>query len=626
MAKLVISLDGGQITEYNLDIEKEYLLGRGTQCDILLPHPKVSRQHARIYFDGKNWNCKVVSKFGFITVNGHNNSEISLVDGVHFGIPPYDIKFFALEKVMTPTETSQIIDIDDKTDDLNDRTRVGNVQLKAVLLHIDKEGEVKGELVLTNETITAGRGSQCDLLIEDTHASRKHFSIHYDGQDYVLRDLGSSNKTYINGEEVKEHRLQSGDEIQVGKDRHRFEIINPEFENLPAIIRVDSVSEPQPAVIKYLPQDAAPQMAQFLSSTIKKINNTNNAKLKISAIVVIFGFIIYGALTGNNKSNDLRTIASQPLPNGQAPSSFDRLPPEQKKYVDETYNLALNLVTTGKYDLAAIEINKVLQIVNSYKDARNIQALCQQATEIKKQQDESERQNQDQEALKQKVSDILDGCDNMFRAKKYSKIEECTAQISELDPENERASNMRIAAKQALDEIANSKEHIAESARRKIMAQKNYDQARRDLAAKRFPAALSNLQKIEKSNFPDADGLKEKAKQDIVIVKARMLKESQTLVAEGKTSFDAKEFADALSKFNQALVLAPFNEEARTMRSTATRELHVEMKNMYSESVIEENLGNIESAKKKWSIILKQDDKADPYHEKAQLKLRKYEK
>jgi pSer/pThr/pTyr-binding forkhead associated (FHA) protein len=625
MARLVVSLEGGHITEYDLDIEKEYLLGRGTQCDILLPHPKVSRQHARIFYDGKHWNCKVVSKFGFLTVNGHNSSEISLVEGVHFGIPPYEIRFHAQEKAVVPNKTSQEEYIDDKTDDLNDRTRVGSVQLKAVLLHLDKDGEVNGELVLTNETITAGRGSNCDLLIEDTHASRKHFSIHYDGKDYVLRDLGSSNKTYINGKEVTEHRLQSGDEIQVGKDRHRFEVMNPEFENLPAVV-AQNQAPPQPAVIKYLPQDPVPPMAQFLSTTIRKINTTSNARLKISAIVVIFGFVIYSALTGNNKSNDLRNIASQPLPNGQAPSSFDRLPPDQKKYVDETYNLALNLVTTGKYDLAAIEINKVLQIVNNYKDARNMQSLCQQATEIKKQQDESERQNQDQEALKQKVSDILDGCDNLFKAKKYAKIEECTNQISELDPENERASNMRIAAKQALDEIATSKEQIAESAHRKIMAQKNYEQSKRDVAAKRFPAALSNLQKVEKSNFPDSEGLKEKAKQDIVIVKARMLKESQALVAEGKTSFDAKEFAEALNKFNQALVLAPFNDEAKSMRSTATRELHVEMKNMYSESVIEENLGNIESAKKKWAVILKQDDKSDPYYEKAQIKLRKYEK
>ncbi len=625
MAKLIVSLDGGLITECYLDIEREYLLGRGSQCEILLAHPKVSRQHARIYFDGKNWNCKIISKFGFLTFNGHNNSEISLVDGVHFGIPPYEIKFLVEEKAIVPEEISKV-DLDDKTDDLNDHTRVGSVRLKATLLHLDKAGAIMGEMVLNNETITAGRGSHCDLLIGDTHASRNHFSINYDGKDYILKDLGSSNKTYVNGEEIKEHRLQSGDEIQVGKERHRFEITNPEFENLPVVVQSEPAEAPQPAVIKYLPQGPPPPISQFLFKTVRKMNTTTNAKLKISAIVVIFGFVIYGALTGNNKSADLRTIASQPLPNGQTPSSFDRLPPDQKKYVDETYNLALNLVTNGKYDLAAIEINKVLQIVSNYKDARNIQALCQQATEIKKQQDESERQNQDQEALKQKVSDILDGCDNLFRAKKYSKIEECTAQIGELDPENERASNMRIAAKQALDEIAISREQISESAHRKAMAQKNYEQAKRDIAAKRFPAALTNLQKVEKSPFPDAEGLKERAKQDIVVVKTRMLKESQTLVAEGKTSFDAKEFADALNKFNQALVLAPFNEEAKSMRSTTTRELHVEMKNMYSESVIEENLGNIESAKKKWATILKQDDKSDPYYEKAQIKLRKYEK
>src|SRR6202034_4429725 len=101
--------------------------------------------------------------------------------------------------------------------------------------------------------------------------------------------------------------------------------------------------------------------------------------------------------------------------------------------------------------------------------------------------------------------------------------------------------------------------------------------------------------RIEKYNFPDQEGLKEKAKQDIVTVKARMLKESQTLMAEGKTSLDSKEYGEAIKKFNQALVMAPFNSEAKTLRDSASRDLHLEMKNMYSESVIEENLGNIES-------------------------------
>jgi hypothetical protein len=72
--------------------------------------------------------------------------------------------------------------------------------------------------------------------------------------------------------------------------------------------------------------------------------------------------------------------------------------------------------------------------------------------------------------------------------------------------------------------------------------------------------------------------------------------------------------------------MAPFNNEAKTLRDSASRDLHLEMKNMYSESVIEENLGNIESAKKKWATIIKADEKTDTYFEKAQMKLRKYEK
>ncbi len=655
MTKLAITLEGETIAEYILKTDKEYLLGRASQCDILLIHPKISRQHARLYFDGTKWNCEVISKFGLIKINGRSSNSLELQDEMHFELPPYEVHFIDQKETMEPLQKSEEVLPDEKTVDLSDKTFIGETPLKTVLIRLAPDGSPLGEVVLNREPLTAGRGSQCDLQLNDTLASRKHFSINFDGKDYILKDLDSANKTHVNNEEITERKLQSGDEIKVGQDHFRFEIINSEFEDLPPQIEESNTTpEPlaseaigsQPAVIKYLPQTSAQtstqisfqaaaqrfgqssggQIPRFLIGTVKRFNRSSNARLKILVIVFIFGFIIYSALTGNNKSPDLRNIASQPPPNGQGPSAFDRLPQDQKKYVEDTYSLALNLVTTGKYDLAAIEIAKVLQIVSNYKDARNILALCQQATEIKKQQDETERQNQDQQALRQKVSDILDGCDVLFKSKNYTKIDECTSQISELDPENERASNLRIAAKQALNHIENSKELRAENIRKKQQALKNYEQAKRDVTEKRLPAALVNLQKVEKSNFPDAEGLKDKAKQDIAVVKTRMLKESQALVIEGKTALESKEFSDALSKFNQALVMAPFNEEAKTLKTTATKQLHSEMKNVYSESVIEENLGNIESAKRKWSTILKQDDKEDPYYQKAQIKLRKYEK
>jgi outer membrane protein assembly factor BamD (BamD/ComL family) len=98
------------------------------------------------------------------------------------------------------------------------------------------------------------------------------------------------------------------------------------------------------------------------------------------------------------------------------------------------------------------------------------------------------------------------------------------------------------------------------------------------------------------------------------------------LVQEGKTSMDSKDFSEAIKKFDQALVMAPFNSDAKDMRETAARELHLEMKNIYDEAVIEENFGNIESAKKKWATIIRQDLKSDSYYDMSKIKLRKYEK
>jgi hypothetical protein len=48
------------------------------------------------------------------------------------------------------------------------------------------------------------------------------------------------------------------------------------------------------------------------------------------------------------------------------------------------------------------------------------------------------------------------------------------------------------------------------------------------------------------------------------------------------------------------------------------------MKALYSDSVLEENLGNIESAKVKWKEILENDIDTGDYYKKAKSKMKKY--
>ena len=67
-----------------------------------------------------------------------------------------------------------------------------------------------------------------DIVIEDEKVSRKHAEIGLYGPDaYVLRDLASTNGTYVNDRRVSEKRkLQHWDLIRVGDTLLRFSMFD----------------------------------------------------------------------------------------------------------------------------------------------------------------------------------------------------------------------------------------------------------------------------------------------------------------------------------------------------------------------------------------------------------------
>jgi FHA domain-containing protein len=62
-----------------------------------------------------------------------------------------------------------------------------------------------------------GRSSSCDLVLRDDSVSRRHAEIALRGGVCVVRDLGSSNGTWVNGRAVQRARLRAGDELQLGE-------------------------------------------------------------------------------------------------------------------------------------------------------------------------------------------------------------------------------------------------------------------------------------------------------------------------------------------------------------------------------------------------------------------------
>ena len=80
------------------------------------------------------------------------------------------------------------------------------------------------EVELNSAEFTAGRQEEgVDLCLPQPGVSRRHFQIVTEGGGYILRDLGSKNGTFLNGEKVwKETELKSGDIIKAGTEEFEF--------------------------------------------------------------------------------------------------------------------------------------------------------------------------------------------------------------------------------------------------------------------------------------------------------------------------------------------------------------------------------------------------------------------
>jgi DNA-binding NtrC family response regulator len=80
------------------------------------------------------------------------------------------------------------------------------------------------------ERITVGSARGNDLVLSDPAVSRHHFEIAIGEGGYLLRDLGSTNGTYVEGLRVREVFLKSPVVVEAGSTRLRFESLPDEGE------------------------------------------------------------------------------------------------------------------------------------------------------------------------------------------------------------------------------------------------------------------------------------------------------------------------------------------------------------------------------------------------------------
>ena len=229
MPRLIVKLPGGPKTVPVGD--ESVTIGRTSDNTLPLDVEGVSRKHAQILFVGKGYEVVDLGSRNGTKVNGQKVPRAMLKSGDVVHIGGVDMVF----EDGGAAGGGEGLDIEEL--DLGGAataapapgmaTATGPIAAggaptgECVLRVID--GERKGtEIPLKGARTTFGRRATNTVSFQDSGVSGVHCEITREANGYVLRDLGSTNGTLVDGEPVVELLLRHNSRIRIGAQRLLF--------------------------------------------------------------------------------------------------------------------------------------------------------------------------------------------------------------------------------------------------------------------------------------------------------------------------------------------------------------------------------------------------------------------
>lgn len=232
---------------------ERFTVGR-RKCSLILADPEASGSHAELQRTPAGWVVRDLGSTNGTFLNGQPlDAEVLLQGGDELAIGQTVLLFEAPEEplpgtVEMPLPSSapspavplgiydgsasiqaRVPTVGDMLQSLKDPlgTEVLSLEGLGISLslptdtHVQLEflaGPEKGRLVtLTSGNIIIGRYGT-DVVVKDQDISRRHAALDFYGRDQIfMRDMGSTNGCYLNGEKQRFARLQSGDTIIMGR-------------------------------------------------------------------------------------------------------------------------------------------------------------------------------------------------------------------------------------------------------------------------------------------------------------------------------------------------------------------------------------------------------------------------
>jgi len=260
-------------------VEPKVVIGCHSGCDLVLDEPQVEARHLEILVEHEAIELRPIVASKVLFLNGQKVddtvarplkvNDYFTIAGVELEVIDPKVERGPAPTVTRPNETS-------------------GWALKA------NHSALANRMFALKSEMVVGRSKECDITLAAAHLSRRHAMLLVKNGLLYVKDLGSSNGTYVNGKRIAEARVKRGDELRF--DSLSFGVIGPADELDKTTVR--SVPNPAPvkpalkarAAVKVPPVKTAP-----LGNSVETIQPSSSGGSKG---VVALGVIVLVATAG----------------------------------------------------------------------------------------------------------------------------------------------------------------------------------------------------------------------------------------------------------------------------------------------------------------------------------------
>ena len=657
--KLIIKKYGQQVMEKILEEGQKYIIGRGSDCDIVLDaEPGISRQHFKLYASRVDcWTIESISTQGDgLYVEGEQVQGAEIEGSTNLSFKNYTFEF-VMEKAESESESNLKADPETQpetkvpeetevskedpdpapeSEPTDDSTRILPQTSLSYFLSISI-AENNPEYISLNQgdSWVLGRREDCDICINHPSLSGRHLKIEKTGNQFYIEDLNSSNGTFLNDmklEPGKSQPLKSEDKIEALDLIMTFEAQNRKFaeiiKNLPAVSEPTKVVE-NPllaggmALPKVVLEEAPEGEEEDEFGGKKKFFNP-----KRMVLLGILGVILGGAFW-------LKTTQTEK----EVPISPEQEAMDAKaKAIQDFYRMATTLYQQKKYQFCTENLNKLHEMIAYYKDSKELANQCQNALAARKRLEEQELLKKQAEETERKIKEVVAGCHPKLDV--FESVEElnvCLSEAIQLNPEHleitalqriiEERESLKLLKKQEKEEIRKS---LAKTrARYRALYQKakrQHEEAENSQDQESLLKAANAYDRFVKASRHAAfmTETRQLATQTAQSIREKYKTTLDQLYSNCESLIDQKQMKQAYPVCKRILDFKDDDEKALQWMEQAKSHLRLKLKSVYEESGQKESLSNIAAARPLWQQIVQEDITEGYYYKKAIAKLAKY--